>query len=119
MPARPRFGLAAGSFASREFVAFWPLRVKQLFWLFARLRAILRLWLRPLRFMLNQPLQIHSLVWRSIALLPGLGLAALRPQSTQRANPSVKRTRSGKPALAFITFSAKPGLPPRAAYLER
>ena len=31
-----------------------------------------------------------------------------------RANPSFKRTRSGKPALAFISFWAKAGLPPRA-----
>ena len=30
-------------------------------------------------------------------------------------NPSFKRTRSGKPALAFTSFCAKAGLPPRAA----
>lgn len=30
-------------------------------------------------------------------------------------NPSLKRTRSGKPALAFISFWAKPVSPPRAA----
>ena len=30
-------------------------------------------------------------------------------------NPSFKRTRSGKPALALISFWAKAGLPPRAA----
>ena len=34
-------------------------------------------------------------------------------------NPSVKRTRSGKPALAFISFWPKAVLPPRAAYLKR
>ena len=32
-----------------------------------------------------------------------------------RANPSFKRTRSGKPALAFISFWAKAVLPTRAA----
>ena len=30
-------------------------------------------------------------------------------------NPSLKRTRSGRPALAFISFWAKPALPTRAA----
>jgi hypothetical protein len=30
-------------------------------------------------------------------------------------NPSFKRTHSGKPALAFISFWAKAGLPTRAA----
>ena len=30
-------------------------------------------------------------------------------------NPSLKRTRSGRPALAFISFWAKPALPARAA----
>ena len=35
------------------------------------------------------------------------------------AYPSFKRTRSGKPTLAFISFWAKPVLPPRAAQLKR
>ena len=38
-------------------------------------------------------------------------LAARSP----RPNPALKRTRSGKPAMAFISFSAKAALPPRAA----
>ena len=36
-----------------------------------------------------------------------------------RANPSFKRTRSGKPALAFISFWAKPAPPPRASHVKR
>jgi hypothetical protein len=36
-----------------------------------------------------------------------------------RPNPSFERTRSGRPALAFISFWAKAGLPPRAAQLKR
>ena len=35
--------------------------------------------------------------------------------TTHRPNPSFKRTRSGKPALAFISFSAKAVSPARAA----
>jgi len=34
-------------------------------------------------------------------------------------NPSVKRTRTGKPRMAFISFWAIRGLPVRAAYLKR
>ena len=49
---------------------------------------------------------------------------SFRPCVTERAvrsvaratpNPSFKRTRYGKPALAFISFWAKAGLPTRAA----
>ena len=36
-----------------------------------------------------------------------------------RANPSFERTRSGRPALVFISFSAKLALPTRAAQLKR
>ena len=34
-------------------------------------------------------------------------------------NPSVKRTRTGKPRMAFISFWAIHGLPARSAYLKR
>ena len=34
-------------------------------------------------------------------------------------NPSIERTRSGSAGLAFISFSAKPALPPRAAHVKR
>ena len=40
-------------------------------------------------------------------------------QFNRRANPAVKRTRNGKPRMAFISFSAKRVSPLRAAYLER
>lgn len=40
-------------------------------------------------------------------------------QFNQRANPAVKRTRNGKPRMAFISFSARRASPLRAAYLER
>ena len=36
-----------------------------------------------------------------------------------RPNPSFKRTRSGRPLQAFISFSALRALPPRAAQLKR
>ena len=36
-----------------------------------------------------------------------------------RPNPSVNRTFCGGPGLAVISFSAKPGLPQNAGYLER
>ena len=36
-----------------------------------------------------------------------------------RANPSFEPTRSGRPLQAFISFSALPALPPRAAQLKR
>ena len=49
--------------------------------------------------------------------------AVPRPESrfmnSPQPNPSVKRTGSGRPALAFISFSAKPALPTSAAYLNR
>ena len=34
-------------------------------------------------------------------------------------NPSIERTRSGSAGLAFISFWAKPALPPRAAHVKR
>ena len=85
-------GNAAGSFSSREVVGVWPLRVRLSvsFGLFSG--AILRFSLRLSWLVLNQTLQIHSLGRRSIALLPGLGLAVLAPQFAERANPSFKRT---------------------------
>ena len=38
---------------------------------------------------------------------------------TVMPNPSFKRTRSGSAGWAFISFWAKPALPPRAAQLKR
>ena len=46
----------------------------------------------------------------------GLYASAPRPH---RPNPSFELTRSGRPALAFISFWAKASLPPRAAQLKR
>ena len=46
-----------------------------------------------------------------------LGMPSTAPLPTP--NPSFERTCSGKPALAFISFSAKAGLPPRASQLKR
>ena len=43
----------------------------------------------------------------------------LRTWADYFANPSVKRTGTGKPSLAFISFWAKAVLPAPAAYLER
>ena len=37
----------------------------------------------------------------------------------QRPNPSVERTRYGRPRLALISFWAKRGLPQRSAHLKR
>ena len=37
----------------------------------------------------------------------------------QPSNPSIERTRSGSAGLAFISFWAKPALPPRAAHVKR
>ena len=34
-------------------------------------------------------------------------------------NPSIERTRSGSAGVAFISFWAKPALPPRAAHVKR
>ena len=45
--------------------------------------------------------------------LPPQGPSRLRP------NPSIERTRSGSAGLAFISFWAKPALPPRAAHVKR
>ena len=42
----------------------------------------------------------------------------LQPE-TVTPNPSFKRTRSGGAGLAFISFWAKPALPPRAAQFKR
>ena len=39
--------------------------------------------------------------------------------STQPPNPSIERTRSGSAGLAFISFWAKPALPPLAAHVKR
>ena len=36
-----------------------------------------------------------------------------------RPNPFIERTRSGSAGLAFISFWAKPALPPRAAHVKR
>ena len=38
---------------------------------------------------------------------------------TETPNPSFKRTGTGRPALGFISFWAKPALPPRAAHVKR
>ena len=56
-----------------------------------------------------------------VALPPGLRLEwGMRSFVTPPTpNPSFERTRSGKPPLAFISFSAKAGLPPRASQLKR
>jgi hypothetical protein len=35
------------------------------------------------------------------------------------ANPSIERTRTGRPSLASISFWAKPALPARAAHVKR
>ena len=39
--------------------------------------------------------------------------------ATVTPNPSIERTRSGSAGLAFISFWAKPALPPRAAHVKR
>ena len=114
-----RFGKTASLFASGKVVSVWPLRVKPSACSVLRISAILRFSLRLCPFVLNQTLLIHSLGQRSIALLQGLGLAALAPQSVERANPSIERTRSGSAGLALISFWAKPAPPPRAAHVKR
>ena len=38
---------------------------------------------------------------------------------TETPNPSIERTRSGSAGSAFISFWAKPALPPRAAHVKR
>ena len=52
---------------------------------------------------------------------PSVNVAGIEAmfQLNQRANPSVKRTRNGKPRMAFISFWATHVSPLRAAYLER
>ena len=35
------------------------------------------------------------------------------------SNPSIERTRNGRPHMAFISFSARCGLPSRAAHVKR
>jgi hypothetical protein len=44
---------------------------------------------------------------------------ALPPSPRMRPNPSFELTCSGMPALAFISFWAKPVMPPHAAQLKR
>ena len=114
-----RFGKAAVSFASSKIIGVWPRRVRPSGCSVLGISAILRFSLRLSRLVLNQTLQTHSLVQRSVTLPPMLGLVALVPQSAERANPSVKRTRNGRPLQAYIPFSALRVLPLRAAYLER
>ena len=58
----------------------------------------------------------------SVALLRGLRLeSGVQPFPALFAtpNPSIERTRSGSAGLAFISFWAKPALPPRAAHVKR
>ena len=45
-----------------------------------------------------------------------LGIAQ---RHTTPSNPSIERTRSGSAGLDFISFWAKPALPPRAAHVKR
>ena len=47
--------------------------------------------------------------------------SGFREESSTRMtpNPSIERTRSGSAGLAFISFWAKPALPPRAAHVKR
>ena len=42
-----------------------------------------------------------------------------RQRNAVTPNPSIERTRSGSAGSAFISFSAKAGLPPRASQLKR
>ena len=52
--------------------------------------------------------------------LAHLGSAACHKEGEhQTPNTSFERTHSGSPRLAFISFSAKPVLPPRASQLKR
>ena len=44
---------------------------------------------------------------------------AVRAFFKQRSNPSVERTRNGRPPLALISFWAKRVPPLRAAHLKR
>ena len=58
----------------------------------------------------------------SVALPRGLRLELGMqpfPALTATPNPSIERTRSGGAGLAFISFWAKPALPPRAAHVKR
>ena len=60
----------------------------------------------------SQPMQEARAQFHSPSVL-------VQRRSRPRPNPSFERTRSGMSALAFISFSAKPALPPRAAQLKR
>ena len=48
-----------------------------------------------------------------------LAMQAKEAFHTETPNPSIERTRSGSAGLAFISFWAKPALPPRAAHVKR
>ena len=48
-----------------------------------------------------------------------LAMQAKEAFHTETPNPSIERTRSGSAGLAFISFWAKPALPPRAAHAKR
>ena len=66
---------------------------------------------------LNQVASVSAAARCSAASQPSIRAFTAQARTAPRAkpNPSFKRTRSGKPALAFISFWAKAGLPTRAA----
>ena len=68
--------------------------------------------IRPAVSVRSQPMQEARAQFHSPSVL-----VQRRPKP--RANPSIERTRSGRPHLAFISFWAKCVLPPRAAQRKR
>ena len=66
---------------------------------------------------LNQVASVSAAARCSAASQPSIRAFTAQARTAPRAkpNPSFKRTRYGKPALAFISFWAKAVFPPRAA----
>ena len=65
----------------------------------------------------------RSAGWLGVEGQPSNLVAAHNKQELRTAmptpNPSIERTCSGSTGLAFISFRAKPALPPRAAHVKR
>ena len=72
---------------------------------------------QPLRFRITVTTRKVSVALpRGLPL--GLGMQPF-PALTATPSPSIERTHSGSAGLAFISFWAKPALPPRAAHVNR
>jgi hypothetical protein len=80
---------------------------------------VAKCWRPPGQLGSSRKEQIHSFGHHSGPLAANSVQAGAEPQFNQRPNPSIERTRKGRPRYARCIFSASRGLPSRASHVKR